>query len=172
MVKATPALFEMDDIAAGVGWRRVAQPVVEASEDSVTGVAGVALWGERRQQVAPDAEERHTSCGIHQVPKAHSTTDRPTRKERIALALKMAGLGRPTPPRQADAAAGSRCGAMAGKARRAGSRRVATRSGARREARPAAQGSTGASSMIETLALLFGTVTSTSGSARRATSST
>ena len=57
MVKATPALFDMDDIAAGVGWRQVAQPVVEASEDSVTGVAGVALWGERRQQVAPDAEE-------------------------------------------------------------------------------------------------------------------
>lgn len=46
MVKATPALFDMDGIATGVGSRRVAHPVVEASEDSVTGVAGVVLWGE------------------------------------------------------------------------------------------------------------------------------
>ena len=46
MVKVIPALFDMDDMAGGVRSRRVARPVVEASEDSVSGVAGVVLWGE------------------------------------------------------------------------------------------------------------------------------
>jgi hypothetical protein len=45
-VKPTSTLFEVPDTIIGRPSRAVARPVVEASEDSVTGVAGVALWGE------------------------------------------------------------------------------------------------------------------------------
>ncbi|MDA8359194.1 MAG: transposase [Actinomycetota bacterium] len=39
-------VFELDDVVVSRAERSVAHPVVEASEDSVTGVAGIALWGE------------------------------------------------------------------------------------------------------------------------------
>jgi len=45
-VNATAVRFELDDSVVSRPARAVAHPLVEASEDSVTGVAGIALWGE------------------------------------------------------------------------------------------------------------------------------
>lgn len=45
-MKATPLAFEVDDTIVKRPVPGVAHPVVEAGEDSVTGVAGTALWGE------------------------------------------------------------------------------------------------------------------------------
>jgi len=45
-VKTTAALFEIADPLATRPWQRVAAVIPEATEDSVTGVAGIALWGE------------------------------------------------------------------------------------------------------------------------------
>jgi hypothetical protein len=45
-VKTTPALFDIDDIVITRPFQRVAPVVVEATEDDVTGVAGIALFGE------------------------------------------------------------------------------------------------------------------------------
>jgi len=44
-VKATALAFELEDKVLTRSFPAVARPVVEAGEDSVTGVAGVALWG-------------------------------------------------------------------------------------------------------------------------------
>jgi hypothetical protein len=44
-VKTTPTLFEIEDPSSR-GRERVAPVVVEATEDDVTGVAGIALFGE------------------------------------------------------------------------------------------------------------------------------
>jgi len=45
-VNDTALSFELDDTLVRRAWPAVARPVVEASEDSVTGVAGIVLWGE------------------------------------------------------------------------------------------------------------------------------
>ncbi len=45
-MKATALAFELDDKVVTRPFPAVARPVVEAGEDSVTGVAGIALWGE------------------------------------------------------------------------------------------------------------------------------
>jgi hypothetical protein len=45
-VKATAPLFEIDDMVVSRPYQRVAPVVVEATEDDVTGVAGIALFGE------------------------------------------------------------------------------------------------------------------------------
>ena len=45
-MKTTPTLFEIADPVATRPWQRVAPVVVEATEDDVTGVAGIALFGE------------------------------------------------------------------------------------------------------------------------------
>lgn len=45
-MNATALAFELDDTIVTRPFPTVAHPVVEASEDSVTGVAGIALWGE------------------------------------------------------------------------------------------------------------------------------
>lgn len=45
-MNATALAFELEDICIERPRRAAAHPVVEASEDSVTGVAGIALWGE------------------------------------------------------------------------------------------------------------------------------
>jgi hypothetical protein len=45
-VKKTATLFEIEDPVATRAWHRVAPVVVEATEDDVTGVAGIALFGE------------------------------------------------------------------------------------------------------------------------------
>lgn len=45
-MNATALSFDLEDTRVGRPLVTVAHPVVEASEDSVTGVAGVALWGE------------------------------------------------------------------------------------------------------------------------------
>ncbi len=45
-MKATALAFELDDTIVKRPLRAVASPTVEAGEDSVTGVAGVVLWGE------------------------------------------------------------------------------------------------------------------------------
>lgn len=45
-MNATALRFELDDTVVKRPGRAVAKPVVEASEDSVTGVAGIVLWGE------------------------------------------------------------------------------------------------------------------------------
>jgi len=45
-VKTTATLFEIGDPVATRAWQRVAPVVVEATEDDVTGVAGIALVGE------------------------------------------------------------------------------------------------------------------------------
>ena len=45
-MKTTPTLFEIEDPVVKRPWQRVAPVVAEATEDDVTGVAGIALWGE------------------------------------------------------------------------------------------------------------------------------
>jgi len=45
-VNATAPLFEVDDTVIARPIRSVAHPVIEATEDDLTGIAGVALWGE------------------------------------------------------------------------------------------------------------------------------
>jgi hypothetical protein len=45
-VKSTPMLFDIDDMVITRPFQRVAPVVVEATEDDVTGVAGIALFGE------------------------------------------------------------------------------------------------------------------------------
>ena len=45
-MKSTATLFEIEDPVVARSWRRVAPVVAEATEDDVTGVAGIALWGE------------------------------------------------------------------------------------------------------------------------------
>jgi hypothetical protein len=45
-VKSTATLFEIEDPVVARPWPRVAPVVVEATEDDVTGVAGIALFGE------------------------------------------------------------------------------------------------------------------------------
>ena len=45
-MKTTATLFEIEDPRVTRSWQRVAPVVAEATEDDVTGVAGVALWGE------------------------------------------------------------------------------------------------------------------------------
>ena len=45
-MKTTPTLFEIADQVVTSPWQRVAPVVIEATEDNVTGVAGIALWGE------------------------------------------------------------------------------------------------------------------------------
>ncbi len=45
-MNATALSFPLEDTRIGRPRRTVAHPVVEASEDSVTGVAGIVLWGE------------------------------------------------------------------------------------------------------------------------------
>ena len=45
-MKTTPTLFDIDDMVIARPWQRVAPVVVEATEDDVTGVAGIALFGE------------------------------------------------------------------------------------------------------------------------------
>jgi Transposase DDE domain group 1 len=55
-VKCNALVFELGDRVVGGAERSVAHPVVEASEDSVTGVAGVALWGEMLDRLGVVAE--------------------------------------------------------------------------------------------------------------------
>ena len=45
-MKTTATLFEIADPLATRRCQRVAAVIPEATEDSVTGVAGIALWGE------------------------------------------------------------------------------------------------------------------------------
>ena len=45
-MKSTATLFEIEDPVVARPWPRVAPVVVEATEDDVTGVAGIALFGE------------------------------------------------------------------------------------------------------------------------------
>ena len=45
-MKTTPTLFEIEDPVVARPWQRVAPVVIEATEDDVTGVAGIALFGE------------------------------------------------------------------------------------------------------------------------------
>lgn len=45
-MKNTPTLFDIDDMVITRPWHRVAPVLVEATEDDVTGVAGIALFGE------------------------------------------------------------------------------------------------------------------------------
>ena len=50
-MKATAPLFEIEDRVVARPSRRVAPLVVEAAEDNVTGVAGIALFGELRDRL-------------------------------------------------------------------------------------------------------------------------
>jgi hypothetical protein len=45
-VNATPLLFDIEDMVIARPFQRVAPVVVEATEDDVSGVAGIALFGE------------------------------------------------------------------------------------------------------------------------------
>ena len=56
MVKATAVLFDAPDKAIPAPTRSIAHPVVDASEDSVTGVGGVVLWGELLDRLGLVAE--------------------------------------------------------------------------------------------------------------------
>ncbi len=55
-MNATALLFPVEDMVIERPGREVAHPVVEASEDSVTGVAGIALWGELLDRLGLVAE--------------------------------------------------------------------------------------------------------------------
>ena len=55
-MKPTSTLFEVPDTIIERPTRAVARPVVEASEDSVTGVAGIVLWGEMLDHLGLVAE--------------------------------------------------------------------------------------------------------------------
>jgi hypothetical protein len=55
-VNATALLFPVEDTLVERPRREVAHPAVEASEDSVTGVAGIALWGELLDRLGLVAE--------------------------------------------------------------------------------------------------------------------
>jgi len=55
-VNATALCFELDDPVIDRAVRVVARPVVQAGEDSVTGVAGVVLWGELLDRLGLVAE--------------------------------------------------------------------------------------------------------------------
>ena len=44
-MNATELLFDVEDVVRARPVRSVPTPVVTASEDDLTGVAGVALWG-------------------------------------------------------------------------------------------------------------------------------
>jgi hypothetical protein len=44
-VNSTPLLFDIEDMVVSRPFQRVAPLVVEATEDDVTGVAGIALFG-------------------------------------------------------------------------------------------------------------------------------
>ncbi len=55
-MQTTPALFEIEDTVIARPARRVARPVVEATEDDLTGIAGVALWGELLDRLGLVAE--------------------------------------------------------------------------------------------------------------------
>lgn len=55
-MKATALRFELDDPVVCRPWPAVARPVVEAGEDSVTGVAGIVLWGELLDRLGLVAE--------------------------------------------------------------------------------------------------------------------
>lgn len=60
-MKTTPTLFEIEDQVVARSWRRVAPVVVEATEDDVTGVAGIALFGELLDHLGlvEDADRRN-----------------------------------------------------------------------------------------------------------------
>ena len=45
-MSSTPLLFDIEDMVVSRPFQRVAPVVVEATEDDVTGVAGIALFGE------------------------------------------------------------------------------------------------------------------------------
>ena len=45
-MNSTPLLFDIEDMVVSRPFQRVAPVVVEATEDDVTGVAGIALFGE------------------------------------------------------------------------------------------------------------------------------
>jgi hypothetical protein len=55
-VNVSGLVFELGDVVVGGASRSVAHPVAEVSEDSVTGVAGVALWGELLDRLGLVAE--------------------------------------------------------------------------------------------------------------------
>jgi len=51
-VQATSTRFDIPDMVISRPNRQVARPVAEATEDDITGVAGVALWGELLDRLA------------------------------------------------------------------------------------------------------------------------
>lgn len=55
-MNVTALKFELDDTVVKRPFPAVARPVVEAGEDSVTGVAGIALWGELADHLGLVAE--------------------------------------------------------------------------------------------------------------------
>ncbi len=55
-MNATALLFPVEDMVVERPSRAVAHPVAEASDDSVTGVAGIALWGELLDRLGLVAE--------------------------------------------------------------------------------------------------------------------
>ena len=55
-MNATAPLFEIDDTVIARPSRSVAHPVIEATEDDLTGIAGVALWGELLDRLGLVAE--------------------------------------------------------------------------------------------------------------------
>lgn len=55
-MKSNALVFELADPVVVRAERSVARPVVEASSDDVTGVAGLALWGELLDRVGLVAE--------------------------------------------------------------------------------------------------------------------
>jgi hypothetical protein len=60
VVNATGLLFDVDDAVAASPKHRVPHPLITASEDDLTAVAGVALWGPLldRLNVVAEADRR------------------------------------------------------------------------------------------------------------------
>ncbi|MHB1486960.1 MAG: hypothetical protein ACYCS7_07685 [Acidimicrobiales bacterium] len=66
-MKTTPTLFDIEDPVTTRSWQRVAPVAVEATEDDVTPVAGIALFGELLED-----EATQRLRGSHALP-SHTT---------------------------------------------------------------------------------------------------
>lgn len=72
-MNATALAFELDDPVTRRPFPAVARPVVEAGEDSVTGVAGIVLWGELLDRL----ERGDTTPQLHRARNPRSARHSP-----------------------------------------------------------------------------------------------
>ena len=102
-MKNTPTLFDIDDMVIARPWQRVAPVVVEATEDDVTSVAGIALFGElldhlglvdsaNRSGLRPIGPGGYSGGGVLPARRGAAARRRRLHLRRVAVA----GRGDPT----------------------------------------------------------------------------